>query len=41
MQHINIIDFMIITGIFIISLLKYILIKTIIETKKTNNKPSN
>lgn len=31
MQHINIIDFMIITGIFIIVLLKYVLIKTIIQ----------
>lgn len=34
MQHINIIDFIIITGIFIIGLLKYVLIKTIIQTLK-------
>jgi hypothetical protein len=34
MQNINIIDFMIITGIFFIGLLKYALIKTIMQTKK-------
>lgn len=34
MQNINIIDFIIITGIFIISLLKYVLIKTIFQTIK-------
>ena len=34
MQNINIIDFIIITGIFIIGLLLYVLIKTIIQTLK-------
>ena len=34
MQHINIIDFLLITGIFFICLLIYVLIKTIIQTKK-------
>jgi hypothetical protein len=34
MQNINVIDFMIITGIFFIGLLIYVLIKTIIQTKK-------
>lgn len=37
---INLIDFLLITGIFIIGLLKYVLIKTIIETKNNKNKPS-
>ena len=31
MQNINVIDFMIITGIFFIGLLIYVLIKTIIQ----------
>jgi len=34
MQNINIIDFIIITGIFTIGLLLYVLIKTIIQNKK-------
>jgi len=34
MQNINIIDFIIITGIFTIGLLLYVLIKTIIQNNK-------
>lgn len=34
MQNINILDFIIITGIFTIGLLLYVLIKTIIQNKK-------
>ena len=34
MQNINVLDFILITGIFIIGLLLYVLIKTIIQTKK-------
>jgi hypothetical protein len=40
MQNINIIDFIIIAGIYGIIILLYALIKTIYQTKKTNNKPS-
>lgn len=36
---INIIDFIIITGIFFIGLLIYVFIKTIIQTIKEKNKP--
>jgi hypothetical protein len=36
---INIIDFLLITGIFIISLLLYVLIKTIIQGIENNKKP--
>lgn len=39
MQNINIIDFLLITGIFIIGLLKYVLIKTIIQSIKSKNRP--
>jgi hypothetical protein len=39
MQHINIINFIIITGIFIIGLLLYVLIKTLIQSIKSKNKP--
>ena len=34
MQNINVLDFIFITGIFIIGLLLYVLIKTIIQNKK-------
>jgi hypothetical protein len=34
MQNINVLDFILITGIFIIGLLLYVLIKTIIQNKK-------
>lgn len=34
MQNINVLDFIIITGIFTIGLLLYVLIKTIIQTLK-------
>jgi hypothetical protein len=34
MQNINVLDFIIITGIFFIGLLLYVLIKTIIQNKK-------
>jgi hypothetical protein len=34
MQNINVLDFIIITGIFTIGLLLYVLIKTIIQNKK-------
>jgi hypothetical protein len=34
MQNINVLDFILITGIFTIGLLLYVLIKTIIQNKK-------
>jgi hypothetical protein len=40
MQHINIIDFLLIAGIYVIGLLIYVFIKTIIETKNNKNKPT-